>query len=162
MDMSPVHQVWPKLSCKAQWKGEEDKAGRGRGEKTTSVNGQAWSSPSPRRQWKTAGKERNWLWNNLWWPNNPRGKGIDDDDDDDGSIPWNELEHWFSSDTLHSLMAPKAFRSHTLVTASAGGRNWGRNCTFFFSFFKFYYLIRGRSNVISTSLSTTIIFTRSF
>ena len=24
--MSPVHQVWQKKSCKAQWKGEEDKA----------------------------------------------------------------------------------------------------------------------------------------
>ena len=28
-------------------------AGRGRGGKTTSGNGQAWSSPSPRGQWKT-------------------------------------------------------------------------------------------------------------
>ena len=28
MDMSPILQVWPKLSCKAQWKGEEDKAHR--------------------------------------------------------------------------------------------------------------------------------------
>ena len=34
MVMSPVHLVWPKLSCKAQWKGEEDKADRGRGGKT--------------------------------------------------------------------------------------------------------------------------------
>ena len=49
MDMSPVHQVWPKPSCKAQWKGE-DKADRGRGGKTTSGNGQAWSPPSPRGQ----------------------------------------------------------------------------------------------------------------
>ena len=28
MDTSPVHQVWPKLSCMAQWEGEEDKADR--------------------------------------------------------------------------------------------------------------------------------------
>ena len=28
MDVSPVHQVWPKPSCKAQWKEEEDKADR--------------------------------------------------------------------------------------------------------------------------------------
>ena len=28
MVMSLVNQVWPKLSCKAQWKGEEDKADR--------------------------------------------------------------------------------------------------------------------------------------
>ena len=34
MVMSPVHRVWPKPSCKAQWKGEEDKADRGRGGKT--------------------------------------------------------------------------------------------------------------------------------
>ena len=51
MVMSPIHQVWPKPSCKAQWKGEEDKADRGRGGKTTSGNGQAWSLPSPSRQW---------------------------------------------------------------------------------------------------------------
>ena len=37
---------WPKPSCKAQWKGEEDTADRRRGGKTTSGNGQAWSSPS--------------------------------------------------------------------------------------------------------------------
>ena len=28
MDMSPVHQVWPKPPCRAQRKGEEDKAER--------------------------------------------------------------------------------------------------------------------------------------
>ena len=54
--MFPVHQVWPKPSCKAQWKGEEDKADKGRGGKTTSGNGQAWSSPSPRGQWRTGKK----------------------------------------------------------------------------------------------------------
>ena len=48
MVMPPVHQVWPKPSCKAQWEGEENKADRGRGGKITSGNGQAWSSPSPR------------------------------------------------------------------------------------------------------------------
>ena len=53
MVMSPVHQVWPKLSCKAQWNGEEDKVDRTRGVKTTSGNGSAWSSPSPRMQWRT-------------------------------------------------------------------------------------------------------------
>ena len=33
-------------------KGEEDKADRGRGGKTASENGQAWSSPSPRGHWR--------------------------------------------------------------------------------------------------------------
>ena len=56
--MLPVHQVWPKPSCKAQWKGEEDKADRGRGGKTTSGNGQAWSSPSPKGQWSTGNNGR--------------------------------------------------------------------------------------------------------
>ena len=28
MVMSPVHQVWPEPSSKAQWKGEEDEADR--------------------------------------------------------------------------------------------------------------------------------------
>ena len=50
--MSPVHQVWPKPSCREQLKGEEDKSDRKRGGKITSGNGRAWSSPSPRGQWK--------------------------------------------------------------------------------------------------------------
>ena len=36
MVMSPILQVWPKPSSKAQWKGEKDKADKGRGGKTTS------------------------------------------------------------------------------------------------------------------------------
>ena len=40
MAMSPVHQVWPKPSCKAQRKGGEDKADKERGGKTTPGNGQ--------------------------------------------------------------------------------------------------------------------------
>ena len=74
--------VWPKPSCTAQWKGEEDKADRGRGGKTTSENGQAVSSPSRRGQWRTGENGGNWLWNHLWSPNDPRGRGIDDDDDE--------------------------------------------------------------------------------
>ena len=53
VDMSPVHQVCLKPSRKTQWKGEEDKSDRKRGGKTTWGNGQAWSWPSPRGQWRT-------------------------------------------------------------------------------------------------------------
>ena len=66
MDISPVHWVWPKPSCKAQWKGGEDKADRRRDGKTTSGNGQAWSLPSPRGQLKTEKNGGNWLWSHLW------------------------------------------------------------------------------------------------
>ena len=52
-------------SCKAQCKGEEDKADKGRGGKTTSGNGQAWSSASPRGQWRTGKNGENWLQNHL-------------------------------------------------------------------------------------------------
>ena len=62
---SPVHQVWPKPSCKAQWKGEEDKADTGRGRKITSGNGQVWNSPSPRGQWRTGKDGGNRLQNHL-------------------------------------------------------------------------------------------------
>ena len=55
------------------WKGEEDKADRGRGGKTTSGNGQAWSSPSPWGQWRTGKNGGNRLRNHLWCPNDPRG-----------------------------------------------------------------------------------------
>ena len=40
MVMFPVHLVWPKPSCKAQRKGEGDKADGGGSGMTTSVNGQ--------------------------------------------------------------------------------------------------------------------------
>ena len=39
------------------------------------------------------------------------------------SISRDGRENWFSSDTQLSLMTPRPFLSHTLVTASAGGRN---------------------------------------
>ncbi len=45
----------------------------GRGRKTTSWNGQAWSSASPRGQWRTGKNGGNWLWNHLWYPNDPCG-----------------------------------------------------------------------------------------
>ena len=59
-------------SCKAQEKEEEDKADRGKGGKTTSGNGQDWSSSSPRGQWRTGKNGENWLQNHLWCPNDPR------------------------------------------------------------------------------------------
>ena len=85
-DMSPVHQVWPKQSCKAQWKGEEDTADIRRGGKTTSGNGQAWMftksqrvvenrekwrklvvklSVVPQRPSRLMGRRWWWWW--WWW-----------------------------------------------------------------------------------------------
>ena len=43
------------------------------GGKTTSGNGQAWNSPSPRGQWRTGKNGGNWLRNRLWCPNDLRG-----------------------------------------------------------------------------------------
>ena len=105
--MSPVHQVLPKPSCKAQWKAEEDKADKGRGGETTSGNGQAWSSASPRGQWRIGKNGENWLQNHLWCPNDPCGSGIDDDDDDvyvcgnsDRYLgPPSERERWHRDET---------------------------------------------------------------
>ena len=54
-------------------KGEEDKADRGIGGKTASGNGQAWSSPSPRGQWRTEKSRGNWSWSHLCFPNDPCG-----------------------------------------------------------------------------------------
>ena len=71
--MPTVYQVWPKPSCKARWKGEEDETGRKSGEKKTPGNGQAWNSPSPRGQWRTQKNGENWLWSPMWCPN---GEGI--------------------------------------------------------------------------------------
>ena len=44
---------------------------RRRGGKATSGNGQAWSSASPRGQWRTGKNGENWLQNHLWCPNDP-------------------------------------------------------------------------------------------
>ena len=89
--MSPVHQVWPKPSCKAQWKGEEDKADTGRGGKTTPGNGQALSSPSTRGQWRTGENGGNWLRNHLWCPNDP-------DERETFILLWSSAEGpWFTS-----------------------------------------------------------------
>ena len=52
------------------------KADKGRGGKTTSGNGQAWSSASPRGQSRTGENGENWLQNYLWCPNDPRGKEL--------------------------------------------------------------------------------------
>ena len=71
MVMSPVHQVWPKSSCKAQWKGEEDKADRGRGGKITSGNGQACGSPSPRGQVENREPWRNLVAKSFVVPQRP-------------------------------------------------------------------------------------------
>ena len=54
-------------------KGGRRQADRGRGGKTTSGNGQAWSSAGPRGQWRTWKNEENWLRNHLWCPNDLRG-----------------------------------------------------------------------------------------
>ena len=45
-------------------------------------------------------------------------------------------EHWFSSDVQLSKVAPRPFLRHTLVTASASGRNLVRG--WYFSNYQFY------------------------
>ena len=54
-----------------QRRGEEDKADRGRGRKTTSGNGQAWSLP--KRAVENRGKWRNLVAKSSVVPNDPRG-----------------------------------------------------------------------------------------
>ena len=108
MDMSSVHQVWPKQNCKALWEGEEYKADNKTGGKTTSENGQIWNSPSPRGQWKTGTNGGNWLRNHLWCLNYPRVYGIDDDDES-----WHAcalLRHTYTLSPLPSLHSDDHFK----------------------------------------------------
>ena len=138
-----LHQVWPKPSCKAQWKGEEDKADRGRGGKTKSGNGQAWSSASPRGQWRTGRNGENWLQNHLWCPNDLHGLGIDDD---------NEL--WLHNITVIYIVAisdvaflilKPGVRQNVALHASHAARNtYGFNFyhpSSFGSMFNFFYFL---------------------
>ena len=65
MDMSPVFQVWSKPSCKAQRKGEEDKADRKK-EKKKRWEGNIWEwtgleFAKPRGQRRTDKNRRNWF-----------------------------------------------------------------------------------------------------
>ena len=46
-------------------------------------NGQAWSSPNLRGQWRTEKKGGNWLWNHLWCPSTLAVKGLIDNDGDE-------------------------------------------------------------------------------
>ena len=62
-------------------KGGRRQGNRERGGKTTSGNGQAWRSASPKGQWRTGKNGENWLQNHPWCPNDPHSYGIDDDDD---------------------------------------------------------------------------------
>ena len=53
-------------------KGGRRQGRQGRGGKTTSGNGQAWSLASPRGQWRME-KWRKLVVKHLWCPNDPRG-----------------------------------------------------------------------------------------
>ena len=54
-------------------KGGRRQADRGRGGKTASGNGHAWSLSSPRGQWRTGENGGSWLRIHLWCPNDPHG-----------------------------------------------------------------------------------------
>ncbi len=62
----------PKTILRGTVKGGRGQGGQ-RGGKTTSGNGQAWSSASPRGQWRTGKNGENWLQNHLWCPNAVKG-----------------------------------------------------------------------------------------
>ena len=48
------------------------------------------------RQWRTEKNGGNWLINNVWCPNDPRGYGLDDDDEgaEEGSGWTRERRQW--------------------------------------------------------------------
>ena len=110
--MPSIHQIWQKPSCKAQWTAEEGKADKGRYERTTSGNGQAQSSKSPRGQWRIRKNGGNWVWNHLWRPNNPWGSGIDD-----GDI-WCSLLKWLVSGLFFWSVSQSATDVVTCKTAA--------------------------------------------
>ena len=157
--MSPVHQVWPKSSCKAQWKGEEDKADRGRGGKTTSGNGQAWSSASPRGQWNTGKNGENRLQNRLWCPNDPHGWGTDDDDDDAtrASVPWPLSLSWPVNTALGTCLTVHGYRTHSLIVWNTDAKKW----TILFKLCRENHAARWRRKK-STEASLYSLFSRSF
>ena len=68
-DMSPVPTVWPKRSCKAQWKGEEDKADRRRGLKTPLGTGLEFAKS--KRDLKNGDKRRKLVDNSSVVPKRP-------------------------------------------------------------------------------------------
>ena len=68
--------VWTENTLHHHYHQSLNREDRGRGGKTTSGNGQAWSSASPRGQWRTGENEENWLQNHLWCPNDTPVKGL--------------------------------------------------------------------------------------
>ena len=77
--MFPVHQVWPKPSCK----GEEGKADRGRGGKTTSGMDRPEICQVPEGTGEQGKMEETGCQTICGAPTTLVVKGIDDDDDDD-------------------------------------------------------------------------------
>ena len=53
MAITPIHQVWPKPSCKAQWKGEENKAIKGAVKQYQGMDRLGVWQLTPRGQWRT-------------------------------------------------------------------------------------------------------------
>ena len=67
-------------SCKAPLGEQED---RGRGGRTTSKSGQAWTSQRHKGRQTIGRSGDSWLQGHQSCPNDSTGYGIDDDDDDD-------------------------------------------------------------------------------
>ena len=86
------------------------------------MNGQAWSSASPRGQWRTGENEENWLRNHLWCPNDHLGYGIDDDDDDDDD---DETIHW---DTGRNALSFKKRKKRLVCCCRPRCRSGGLLC----------------------------------
>ena len=57
-------------------RGGRRQGGQGKRWEDNIRNRQAWSSASPRGQWRTGENGENWLPNHLWCPNDPRVKGM--------------------------------------------------------------------------------------
>ena len=71
MVMSPVHQVWPKPSCKAQRKGEDDKAEEEAGRQHREWTGLEFAKSQ--RAVENREKWRKLVVKSSVMPNDPRG-----------------------------------------------------------------------------------------
>ena len=77
MGTSHDHLDWPRLSCREQFKEEDEEADRGNDGKTTSKSGLAFNGTSHYGKLRTERSGGSWLQNLQWCPNGQPDYGID-------------------------------------------------------------------------------------
>ena len=94
MGTSHEHPACQRPSCKAPLGEQEDEEERGRGGRTASKSGQAWTSQRHKGRQATERSGDSWFQGHRWCPNDTMGYGIDDDDEEEEDEDDERVQHY--------------------------------------------------------------------